>query len=106
MAQDKDSDFPFLDEEDNYLSWLVHYKAPLLRYPDHPPGAQPMCFMLYTKHAQRLRGMTLCFYLNHRINNAVVSTYKYTSPKDSPPRTRIHRQRLLSNIIRRLPGGS
>jgi hypothetical protein len=46
MAQDKDSDFPFFDEEDNYLSWLVHYKAPLLRSPDHPPGTQcALCFI-------------------------------------------------------------
>jgi hypothetical protein len=35
MAQEKDSGFPFF-EEDNYLGWLVHYKA-LLCSPDYSP---------------------------------------------------------------------
>jgi hypothetical protein len=35
MAQEKDTGFPFF-EEDNYLGWLVHYKA-LLRSPEYPP---------------------------------------------------------------------
>jgi hypothetical protein len=39
MPQEKDSGFPFFDEEDNYLGWFVHYKA-LLRSPKYPPGTQ------------------------------------------------------------------
>jgi hypothetical protein len=39
---EKDSGFPFF-EEDNYLGWLVHYKA-LLRSPDYPPGTQDALF--------------------------------------------------------------
>jgi hypothetical protein len=42
MAQEKDYGFLFF-EEDNYLGWLVHYKA-LLRSPECPPGTQDALF--------------------------------------------------------------
>jgi hypothetical protein len=35
--------FPFF-EEDNYLGWLVHYKALLLRSLEYPPGTQNALF--------------------------------------------------------------
>ena len=47
MAQDNDSGFPFF-QEDNYLGWLVHYKA-LLRSPNYPLGTQDALYEEFPK---------------------------------------------------------
>jgi hypothetical protein len=46
MAQEKDSGFPFFEEDNYYLGWLVHYKA-LLRSPEYPPGTHNAFYFLF-----------------------------------------------------------
>jgi hypothetical protein len=53
MAQEKDTGFPFF-EEDNYLGWLVHYKALCVLL-----NTLLELKMLYSKHARRLQWIKL-----------------------------------------------